>query len=861
VAVGLPDDPGGLLREHRRREGLSQRELAQRAGVSVRALRDIEQGRVLRPRDTSMRKLLGALPLADPDRVALLDRFGIRRLRKVAGADVHIGVLGPLIMRRRGAPLSLDRAMPRTLLSLLALHAGEAVSITAAIDVLWGDQPPRTCHNLIQVYIGQLRRLFDPEGSARAGGQSIRRVSNGYLLDSAMVTVDVVRFDALFDQAAGAQAAGDADAAAYYLDALRCWRGPVLGDGDLQLRHHPRVVRLAQRRVDAAIALADLALSAGPSAEALDELRDLCTTEPLHEGLHARLIRALGAAGEQAAALHTFRDLRDRLVEQLGVSPGPEAVAAYLQVLRAPAPSDESVSTSIPSPPAGSAGPAQLPPGVSGFTGRVLALQNLDGVLDGADACVPIVVVTGPGGIGKTALAVHWAHRVRSDFPDGQLYVNLRGYAPGGPVQPIAALTRFLHALGVPAEQIPAGVEQATDTYRSLMFGRRVLIILDNARHASQVRPLLPGSPGCVVIVTSRNRLRGLVAIEGARLLALDVLSRDDAHALLCRILGDDRVKAEADAVDKLIQACGGLPLALRIAAANLADETQCTIADYADRLMGRPLATLRIDGDEQVAVRAAFDLSYGALPAGTRKMFRLLGLVPGPDVTAAAAAALAGTDADEARQLLDALAEAHLADHNASGRYTMHDLLRAYAQERVREEEHEEEQGSSTRRLYEYYLHTADAASRLLYPSPIRLPLPQDGSGVPRIVFEIRGEALAWLDEERPNLVAAATRAAEHGLGPMAWLLCDALRGYLQYRMYTAEWESVTRCALAAAEAYNDVRARAVCELSLARFHRRRGFHKESAKHHKRVLALARQTGWPAAEAIALVGLGSTYR
>jgi hypothetical protein len=391
-----------------------------------------------------------------------------------------------------------------------------------------------------------------------------------------------------------------------------------------------------------------------------------------------------------------------------------------------------------------------LPADVTAFTGRRRQLEALDGLLEsGADTtAVVISAIAGTAGVGKTGLAVHWAHRVRDRFPDGQLYVNLRGYAPTPPASPLEALAGVLRALGVAAEQVPVETEQAAGLYRTLLADKRMLVLLDNARDPDQVRPLLPGGPGSLVVVTSRHRLSGLVVKEGACRLTLDVLTPEEANQLLARLLGETRVHAEPAAAAELARACAHLPLALRIAAATLADRPQLSIAGYVAELgQGDRLGALAVDGDEQAAVRAAFDLSYAALAPGARRLFRLLGLVPGPEVTADAAAALTGTLPERAARLLDRLAAAHLIDQDTAGRFAFHDLLRLYAAERARHEDTGEERKAATRRLLDWYLHTVDAAARMLYPDKLRLPLPLAEAPRPATPFADHRGALAWCE------------------------------------------------------------------------------------------------------------------
>jgi DNA-binding SARP family transcriptional activator/tetratricopeptide (TPR) repeat protein len=572
--------------------------------------------------------------------------------------------------------------------------------------------------------------------------------------------------------------------------------------------------------------------------------------------------------------------------------PGPVVVAPRGSV--APAP-PASVAAAPPAPV-----PAQLPAAVTAFTGRDEQLARLDGLIgadpsrlvagepgmlvgggpgavvggeDGAAVAVPVVVVSGTAGVGKTALAVHWGQRVRGRFPDGQLYVDLRGYASAPPLRPVDALAGFLPALGVPAERVPADPEQAAALYRTLLADRRVLVVLDNARDVEQVRPLLPGSPGCLVLVTSRDTLTGLVARDGAHPIGLDVLAAGEARALLDRLLGPARTAAEPAATADLADRCGRLPLALRIAAAHLLAHPARTIADQVKALSGGDrLAALAVPGDEATAVRAAFALSYAALDPAARRLFRLLGLVPGPDVTPPAATALAGADGSvpgsgatvpaalagaDVAGLLERLAEAHLLARSGGDRYAFHDLLRLYAIERAGAEETAEERAAALARLDGWYLATADAAARRLYPDKPRLPLPP----LPAVAgFADRAAAVRWLDAERPNLVAAVRQAAQRGPRPVAWLLADALRGYLWLRMDTVDWLVLAEAALAAATAAGDGSGRAAAHLSLADVHRCQGRYDRAIEHYSRAAELCERAGWSAGQAAVLGNLGNAY-
>ena len=425
-------------------------------------------------------------------------------------------------------------------------------------------------------------------------------------------------------------------------------------------------------------------------------------------------------------------------------------------------------------------------------------------------------------------------------------------------LRPIEALRQLLHGLGV--DQVPADLEEAAGLYRSVTAGRRLLLLLDNAATADQVRSLLPGSPGCLVAVTSRDRLAGLVATHGARRLVLGPLQPEEAQALLGEVVGAKRIEAEPEAAAELARACAHLPLALRIAAANLADDPEQPISGQVATLrVGDRLAALEIEGDPDAAVRAAFGASYQRLAAPERQLFRLLGLVPGPHFTASAAAALVGSSAGDTRQSLARLAAAHLVDRYIPGRYRLHDLLRLYAAERAQEID-PRERAAATRRLLELYVLGADEAARLLYPEMLRLPSPGDAGPPGRAPFTGRAQALEWLDLEAPNLLAAVRHAADHGPRPLAFLLADTLRGYFWLRVPAASWQDVASAARSAAVAEGDLRAQVAAALSLGDLHWHRNRYPEAIEHYTEAVRRSQEAGWPEGEAVALDRLGLAH-
>ncbi|HZM83037.1 MAG TPA: tetratricopeptide repeat protein [Candidatus Limnocylindrales bacterium] len=516
--------------------------------------------------------------------------------------------------------------------------------------------------------------------------------------------------------------------------------------------------------------------------------------------------------------------------------------------------------------------PRQLPAAVSLFAGRAGELARLTSLLrDQTDqmqvgATVVISAIGGTAGVGKTALAVYWAHQVADEFPDGQLYVNLRGFDPGGQVMDAAeAVRRFLDALGVPPEQIPTDLDAQAALYRSELAGRRMLVVLDNARDSVQVHPLLPGAPTCLVLVTSRNRLSGLVAADGAQPITLDLLTGREARQLLTRRLGADRVTAEPDAIAEIITACAGLPLALAIVAARAANQPHLPLHTLASELhnsngnCGGRLDALSTD-DPATDVRAVFSWSYRALTPDAARLFRLLGLHPGPDTSAPAAASLATLPLPEARALLGELARANLLIEQVPGRYTFHDLLRAYATEQARRLDPDQQRHTATHRLLDHYLHTAHTAARLLDPSraPITLTPAQPGV-IPEPLADFQ-QALDWFTAEHPVLLAAVDHAATTGLDTHTWQLAWTLNDFLYRRGHWHDWVATEQAAVAAAGRLGDPTAQADAHLRLARAHLRLGRIDDADTQLRHALDLHAQVGDLVGQALTHLNLGQVW-
>ncbi|MFD3309086.1 tetratricopeptide repeat protein [Streptomyces sp. NPDC058694] len=579
---------------------------------------------------------------------------------------MRIQVLGPVCAWRDGTRLDLGSPQRRAVLALLAVSRGQQLPFFGIADALWGERPPATASNVVQTHIKHLRHLLEPDRPARARSAVLPRLGDGYALRVPHDDIDLLRFRALVAGAVtvrrDGRGGGQERAAALLTEALGLWQQPPLADLPF-LSAHPVVVTLAEERRGAVAQYGEAMIAAGRSADALPVLEEAAVAQPLDEDAQARLIRAYEAVGRRDQAVAVYRRSRRRLADELGVDPGPALAEAYAALLRRrPGPSAPvsgqgtagaaELTAQVPAhvppyPPSAHRLPAQLPADVPDFAGRDPELSALDRLLAAAadsPTAGAVSVVSGTAGVGKTALAVHWAHRTRHRFPDGQLYVNLRGYDPERPMPPGDALTRFLTVLGVPGDAVPLDVDDRASRFRTELADRRMLVVLDNALSEEQVRPLLPGSPACSVVVTSRDSLAGLVALHGARRIALGPLPPPDAVALLRTLVGA-RVDAEPGPAAALAEQCARLPLALRVAAELAVAHPSSRLADLVAELADqqRRLDLLDAGGDRRAAVEAVFSWSYERLPAPAARTFRLLSLHPGPEADAHAVAALIG--------------------------------------------------------------------------------------------------------------------------------------------------------------------------------------------------------------------------
>ena len=765
-------------------------------------------------------------------------------------------LLGPVDVVAAGRLVDAGQPRQRGVLAALLVDVGRAVSVETLMDRVWGDLPPDGARHALHTYFARIRRMLAEIGQPDA---LVRRFG-GYLLEVDPDEVDYHRFRTLIEQARDPRRE-DADRVVLLRTALDLWRGEPLtglyGPWPDRIRDVVRGLR-----VDAAVLWAGAALRTGNAGAVIGPTEDLAGENPLSEPVAAVLMRALHAAGRTAEALDHYTAVRKRLVEELGTEPGTELQRVHQSILRGEAATPGPASGAPAGTAAVGVAPAQLPLGVPAFAGRAAELARLDAILAAADehrGPVVISALSGTAGVGKTALAVTWAHRVSGQFPDGQLYVNLRGFDPGGAAMTAADAVRgFLDALGVAAQRMPAGLDAQVGLYRSLLAGRRVLVVLDNARDAEQIRPLLPGSATALVLVTSRHQLGGLVAAEGAHPIALGLLSTVEARELLARRIGEERVAAEPEAVDEIVVACARLPLALAIVAARAATHPRFPLRALADELrVARAGLDAFASDDSATDVRGVFSSSYHALSPAAARLFRLCGLHPGPELAVPAAASLAGSSLTLTRPLLAELTRANLLTEPAPGRYTVHDLLRAYATELTDAHDSEIDRRAARHRLLDHYLHTGRAGARLLDPQrdPIALASPLAGAVIEELPDT--DAAMAWFAAEHVTLLAAVRQAAEHGFETHTWQLAWVMADFLDRRGHWQDWVSTQRAAVAAAERLGDRSGQGHAHRVLGRAYARLGRNDDAEVHVRRALELYGGLGDRVNEARSLFDLG----
>ncbi len=756
---------------------------------------------------------------------------------------VEFRVLGAIEAVVNGRTVHLGPPKRRLLLALLALECQHAVSVDRLVDLMW-DVPPQAARRVVFAHIARLRAAL---AGAAAYGVQLLSTPSGYVLQVDSAHVDAHRFQR---QVAAAAGVADPVARARLLrEALELWQGsaledPAAGPGAQSLARGLENLRLSavEERIAAELA-------AGLHAVVVSELTQLVAQHPVRERLVGQLMLALYRCGDISAALQVYRRARADLATQLGVDPSGELTALHSSLLRRD-PSLAAPPTGVPQESrAPEPAPRQLPSSIRHFTGRADQLKLLHDLLDHGNAgggLLAAVVISGTAGVGKTALAVHFSHQAAHRFPDGQLYVNLRGFDPAAcPLQPAAAARLFLDTLGVPPARIPADPDACLAMYRSRLADTRTLIVLDNARDAEQVRPLLLGAPRCLVLVTSRDRLSGLVALDGALPLVLDLLTHDEARELVAARLSPERLAPQRQAAEELIELCARLPLALNLALARAAASTDTPLSTLTEQLHDtRRRLDLLSAGETAADLRAVLSWSYYALDASTARAFRLLGLHPGPDITAAAATPLTGLPHEQARTALEQLSRAHLLIESTPGRYAFHDLLRAYARERVLGDDTDDDRHAARHRMFDYYLHTAHTASILLNPHRQPITLSEPCIEVVPDHPADHDEALNWFTDEQSVLVAITRCAAETGFPDHSWRLAWTCTTFFERRGRWQDLATVQNIALDAARRAGDQDGRANAHYGLARAYSRLGRLDEAHTNFLDAIELFRDLG-----------------
>ncbi|MFI7125834.1 AfsR/SARP family transcriptional regulator [Nonomuraea sp. NPDC050153] len=739
-------------------------------------------------------------------------------------------------------------AQQRTVLATLLLEMGRPVPVARLATALWGAEPPEFSRNAVQGHISRLRRLLAPFPEV-----ALVTSARGYRLTVERERIDLYRFRELVREAGGETE--PERAVGLLRSGLALWQGAPLAD--VSGRWLPDVVvpGLEEERLAALEQRAALDLRQGRHQEVAAELAALVGENPLRERLVVLLMTALLRCDRRTQALAVFRRVRRRFAEDLGIEPGEELQRLHQAILAGR--EETAGATTAATGTAALAVPRHLPPDTELFTAREEELAALDrltlpvagssppaqamGMAMARGMAMAPCVITGTGGVGKTTLAVHWAHRVRDRFPDGQLYVNLQGFGPTHIARPAAEAVRlFLDALQVPSQLIPATLEAQVGLYRSLLAERRMLILLDNAADADQVRPLLPNAPGCLALITSRAELTGLVAAEGARTLSLGLFSPAHSRELLTRRLGVDKVGAEPQAVDDIVSRCAGLPLALAIVAARAHARPAFLLGTLISGLDGVDGLDVFDGGDAATNMRTVFSWSYRALSADAARLFRLRGLLPVSEISTAAVASLAGIPVRQAHRLLTELTRAHLAAERSPGRYGWHDLLRAYAEELTLLHDSEAERREALHRLLDHYLHSAHLGDRLLdlyHRVPLALAPPRPGVALARITD--RAQSLAWFDREHRTLLTAIRHAARSGFDAHAWQLAGACWGFLSQEGRSDDQVAMHHIALEAAARLNDPAAEAHARVGLAQALIRLGQDGASESHLREALTL----------------------
>jgi DNA-binding SARP family transcriptional activator/Tfp pilus assembly protein PilF len=750
---------------------------------------------------------------------------------------ITVRLFGPISVQVDGQEVR-PGPKQRALLAILALEAEHAVPASRLVELLWREDPPRCALGTLRSHVAHLRRVLEPRLGPRAAHSVLVTEGAGYALRLSPEQVDVIQFGRLVDGGLRALASGDPGAAIEQLGAaLALWRGPPLG----ALAEEPFAIgeatRCGELHRTARRALIEAELRLGHHTEMIAELSALVAEAPTDEELRRQLAVALYRCGRREEAIEMCREGLRRLHEHGLDSPMLQATQRGI-LQDAPAMRPGGTAADVPAP---SVRPFQVPPDVAEFTGRERELAVLRALLSGTPGrCTTAVVISainGRPGIGKSALAIHLAHELAPRFTDGVLYTNLGSVGPHR-LKPLQVLNEFLRSLGIRGERLPNELDAAVAQYRSVLATRQVLVVLDNAADTAQIQPLLPSSARCAALITSRTQLADL---NGARPLTLDLLGLGEAVTLLAWFAGPDRVTEDPEAAEAIARQCGLLPLALRIVGARLRARPDWPLRAMSARLADahRRLDELQV-GD--LAVRSSFLESYRALPVPDARLFRLLALLDGPNISADVAAALAGESLAGVEARLERLASAQLIQTSALGRYRFHDLMRLFARERVAVDEDPPARTAALERAMRWYLGRARAADVLLKPAS-----QQDRHGNGGVAFADRSAALAWLEAELANLVAAAQQAADQApaqLAEVAWQLLGALRRFLDLRRRWMEWQAIAQAALHAAQGTADQAAAALALKELGVVHgQHKRFH-EATDHFEQALRIARQLG-----------------
>ncbi|GAA2547475.1 MULTISPECIES: AfsR/SARP family transcriptional regulator [Streptomyces] len=752
-------------------------------------------------------------------------------------AALRFSVLGPVRAWRDDEPVNTGSPQQRALLAALLLREGRTATAAELIDALWGEEPPQQALAAVRTYASRLRKVLDAGVLvSESGGYAVRGLGEGAL--------DLAAAQELAAEAEKAKNTGDLCHARQVLNrALSLWDGETLAGVPGPYAQAQRV-RLEEWRLQLLESRLDMDLEQGCHAETVSELTALTAAHPLRERLRELLMLALYRSGRQAEALAVYADTRRLLADELGVDPRPGLQELQQRILRAD-PGLAEPSAPMTEPASVPVRPAQLPATVPDFTGRASFVRELSEVLTSASGSegrvMAVSALAGIGGVGKTTLAVHVAHEARSAFPDGQLYVDLQG-AGARAAEPETVLGSFLRALGTADSAIPDSLEERAALYRSVLDGRRVLVLLDNARDAAQVRPLLPGTAGCAALVTSRVRMVGLA---GAHLVDLDVMSPDEALALFTKIVGEERVASEREAALDVVAACGFLPLAIRIAASRLAARRTWTVSVLAAKLADerRRLDELQA-GD--LAVKATFELGYGQLEPAQARAFRLLGLADGPDISLAAAAAVLDLPQEDTEDLLESLVDTSLLESAAPGRYRFHDLVRLYARACAeRDEWPPSERDEAMSRLLDFYLATAARVYAIERPGD-RTVDHLEPTGLPGMEFSNDVNALDWLHSESACILACVRQSLRPSTLRRGVDLLLASKDLAESGASSLSYEAAAFAARDATAAAGDAHAEGRARTTLAQVLSRAGRFDEAGAEAEIAIELGNRTGDP---------------